>query len=119
MLEIPQGTAAMYNGNHGVVVLRRRRTGGPLERPRVPRIIPGRLSSQIRPNQIARKEEDSGRLKHDTDGNYQIPDIPTASRLVGIDPPGHPQQSRDMHEIESKVETDKEKPEVQLSKRFA
>src|SRR6266576_5731473 len=81
MLEIPQGTAATYDRNHSVVVHRRRRTCGPLERPGVQRIIPGRLSSQIRPDQIARKEEDSGRLKHDADGYYQIPDIPTAARL--------------------------------------
>src|SRR6266700_8413735 len=115
MLEIPQGAAATYNRNHGVVVHRRRRTCGPLERPGVPRIIPGRLSSQVRPNQIAGKDEDPGRLKDDADGYEQIPGVPTSAGLVRIDPPGHPQQSRDMHEIKGKVETNEEKPKVQTS----
>src|SRR6266571_5053679 len=118
MLEIPQGTAATYDRNHGVVVHRWGRTRGPLQRPRIPRIIPRPFTSQIRPNQVAGKDEDSGRLKDDADGYEQIPGVPTAAGLVRIDPPGHAQHSRDMHEIERQVETDEEKPKVQSCERL-
>src|SRR5216684_1398307 len=118
MLEIPQGTAATHDRNDSVVVHRRRRACGPLECPRIPRIIPRRLASQVRPNQIAGKDEDSGCLKDDADGYEQIPGIPTAAGLIRIDPPGHAQQPRDMHEIKRQVETDEEKPKVQSRERL-
>src|SRR5258706_4067567 len=118
MLEIPQGTAATHDRNHSVVVHRRRRTCGPLKRPRVPRIIPRRLASQVRPNQVDGKDEDSGCLKDDAYRYDQIPDVPTATGLIGIDPSRHSEHSRDMHEIECKVETDEEKPKVQPCERL-
>ncbi len=40
---------------------------------------------------------------------------PNRGRVRRYKPPGHPQQSGNMHEIERKVETDKEKPKVHYS----
>src|SRR6266481_4419103 len=50
MLEIPQGTAATYDRNHSVVEHRRRRACGPLERPRVPRVMPSSPGTCMKSN---------------------------------------------------------------------
>src|SRR6478735_4019526 len=42
VFEVPKRTTALHHGDLGKIVLRRRRRRGPLERPRVPRIISGR-----------------------------------------------------------------------------
>ena len=48
----------------------------------------------------------------------QVPDVPSESGFVGINPPRHSQQTWDMHEIEREVKADKEKPEVRFAERF-
>ena len=63
-------------------------------------------------HQIHHEAQYGRRLEDDADGHDQIPGVPTAARLVGIDPSRHPQNSRNVHEVESEVEADEEKPEV-------
>ena len=105
-------------GITGVVVHGRRRTCGPLQRPRVPRIVPGGLTSQVRPHQIGGENQDPSSLKGDADGDDQIPDVPAAARLIRIDPARHSQNARNVHEVERQMKANKKQPEVQLAERF-
>src|SRR5205814_10333199 len=104
--ENPQEPAAPDGQSNGEVVRLRRRTGGPYQRPRIPRIIPRRLAAEVRPNQIASENQYSRGLKEDTQRDDQIPDVPTPARLIGVDPAGHAQKPGDMHEIERQMEAD-------------
>ena len=51
-----------------------------------------RKYDQIR---LTDEDQDSRGLKDDADRDDQIPDVPTAARLIGIDPARHAQQSRE------------------------
>src|SRR5215510_13782213 len=51
VLEVPERSAASHDRNRCEVVGRRRRTGGPFQRPRVPGIVAGRLSPEVRPQE--------------------------------------------------------------------
>src|SRR4051794_9947729 len=99
MLEVPQRPPAADAWDQGEVVFRRRRAGGPLERPRVPRIISGRLAAEVRPKQISGEHQHSRGLKDNTDRYEKVPDIPAAARLIGVDAARHAQQPRYVHEI--------------------
>src|SRR4051794_40848572 len=119
MLEVPQRTAAVNGWDHGVVVLRRRRTGGPLEGPCVPRVISRRLAAEVRPNQIDGEEQHPGGLKDNAYGYDEIPNVPTAARLIGVDAARHAEKPGYVHEIEREMKTDEKQPEVQFGKCFA
>src|SRR5579863_6859692 len=99
MLQVPQRPPASDLRKPGEVVRRRWRTGGPFERPRIPGIVPGDGAAEVRPQQVAGKNQDAGGLKEYTDGHDEIPDVPTAAWLVGIDPARHPQNAGDVHEV--------------------
>jgi hypothetical protein len=114
MLQVPQRPAAPDLGDLREVVRRRRRSGGPFERPRIPGIAPGHLAAEVRPQQVADKNQHARRLKEHADGHDEIPDVPAAPRLVGIDSARHPENAGNVHEIERQMESDEEKPEVQL-----
>ena len=112
MLDVPERAPTFDYGNFGKVVFQRRRTRGPLERPRIPRIITSGLTLEIRPKQIPDKHECAGDLKENTDCTDQVPHVPSEAGFVRVNPARHAQQSRNVHEIKSKVETNQEKPEM-------
>jgi hypothetical protein len=118
VLDVPERAPAFDDGNSGEVVFHRRRTRGPFERPRVPRIVSCGLASEIRPKQISDEHGCACDLKKHADCTDQVPDIPSEAGFVGINPPRHSQQTWNMHEIEGQVEADKEKPEVAFAERF-
>src|SRR5215472_7548874 len=72
MLQIPQRTTTSDLGDSRKVIRRRRRSGGPFERPRVPRIAPGGRTPQVRPQQIGYEDQHPGRLKEDTYSYDQV-----------------------------------------------
>src|SRR5215470_14400446 len=49
MFQVPKRAAALYLRDGGEVVFRRRRRGGPLERPGIPRIASCALTPKVRP----------------------------------------------------------------------
>src|SRR5580704_15571760 len=104
MLQVPQRAAALDLRGDREVVRRRRRIGGPFERPRIPGIAPGERTTEVRPQQVADKNQDAGGLKEHTDCHDEIPNVPAAPRLIGIDPARHPQNAGNVHEIERQME---------------
>src|SRR6478609_7544046 len=115
MLQIPQRTAASDLGDGCEVVRRWWRSSGPFERPCVPRIAPGDQTPPIRPQQVANEHQHPSRLKEHTYGYNQVPYVPAPARLIGINSPRHPQNSRNMHEIEGEVESEEEEPQVEFA----
>ena len=59
------------------------------------------------------------RLKDDADRHNEIPDIPAAAGLIGVDSSRHAQQPGDVHEIECQVKADQEQPEVPACPRVS
>src|SRR5262249_54969913 len=59
------------------------------------------------------------RLEDHSNGHDHVPGFPAPSWLVGINSPRHPQKSRNVHEIESEMETDHEEPEMPLAQGLA
>ena len=55
-------------------------------------------------------------LKQYADRDNQIPDVPAAPRLVGVDSARHPENAGNVHEVERQMESDEEKPEMQLDR---
>src|ERR1700735_5373252 len=118
MLQIPERPATFNHGNRGKIVIRRWRRCGPFERPGVPRIISGWRALEHRPQKISDEYEYRGGLKEHTDGDDQIPRIPSPSRLVGVNSARHSQYARDMHEIKCQVKTNQEQPEMPFRERL-
>src|SRR5271163_2951670 len=118
VLDVPERAPALDDGNPGKVVLHWRRTCGPLERPRVPRIVSSSLAFEIRPKQVSYEHNCPGHLEENADCTDQVPDVPSEAGLVSVNSSRHSQQTRDMHEIEGQMEPDKEKPEVPFAERF-
>src|SRR5437588_1087909 len=119
MLKVPQRAATLNDWARGKVVGRRWRIRGPFKGPGVPRIASGGFTAEIRPDQVSQEDQNPDSLEENSDGHDEVPRLPTTARLIGVDSSRHAQQSRDMHEVEGKVEADYEKPEMQLTERLA
>src|SRR5438270_8507342 len=119
MLKAPARTPTLNHRDGGEVIGGRRRIRGPLKGPGVPRIASGGLTAEIGPDQVSQEDQNSDSLEENSDGHDEVPRVPTTARLIGVDPSRHAQQSRDMHEVEGKMEADYEKPEMQLTERLA
>src|SRR4051812_43695963 len=85
MLEIPKWTTAFDCWDHGEVICRWRRGYGPLERPGVPRIAAHSFALEVRPHEIHHENHGAQCLKENADGHDEVPDIPTAAGLIGVD----------------------------------
>ena len=101
MLDVPEGTTAVDNRNHGEIVFGRRGGGGPFEGPGVPRIVSSGYAFKHGIEEIADKNQNSHSLEENADGHDEIPDFPAAAGFVGVDAPWHAEKARNMHEIES------------------
>src|SRR5258707_14064849 len=119
MFQVPQRATALYDRDCFEVVFRRRRVSGPFERPRIPGIASSVFPPEVRPKEIADEGKDACSLEEDAEGDNQIPDVPSTSRLVGVDAARHPEHAGNMHEIERQMKTDEEKQEVKFGERFA
>src|SRR5258708_7402386 len=119
MLEIPKRSTALYGGNDGEVICRRRRRRRPLERPGVPWVAARSSSLDVRPQQIDDKNPDSERLEEHANRHNKIPHIPTTAGLIGVDSSRHAQESGDVHEVKRQVESNQEEPEMKLTQSFA
>src|SRR5580698_1444669 len=115
MLQVPQRASALYLRRDREVVRGRRRIGRPFERPCIPGIAPGDFTAEVRPQQVADKNQDARGLKEHTDRHNEIPTVPAAPRLVGVDPARHPENAGNVHKIERQMESDSEEPEMQLA----
>src|SRR5665213_2140309 len=118
MLQVPEGTPALHGWNDRKVIDRRWRGRGPFERPCVPGIGSGEPSFAIRPQKIKNEAANGYDLKDDAAAHNQVPDPPAAVRLIGVDPPRHPEKARYVHEIERKMEPDHKKPKMPLAQRL-
>src|ERR1700688_4274746 len=119
ILKIPERAPALNRWHEGGGICRRRRIRGPFESPCIPGIASGGFATVVRPEQVSQEDQDSGSLEEISDGYNEVPCVPTAARLIGIDSSRHAEQSGDMNEVEGKVEADYEKPEMDFAERFA
>src|SRR5690349_21044567 len=85
MFEVPKRPAASDRGNQCEIIGGRRRSSGPLERPGIPRVAPCTLALEVRPQQVANEGQNTNGLKDHSYGRQEIPQVPTAPGLVGID----------------------------------
>src|SRR6266851_5940689 len=100
MLKVPERTAALDGWDGVEVVCRRRRIRGPFESPRIPRIVSSGFATVVGPEQVSQEDQNRGSLEENSDGDNEVPRVPTAHRFVGVNPSRHAQQSWDVHEIE-------------------
>src|SRR5580704_11078682 len=100
MLQVPQGAAARDGRNGRKVIRRGRRTGGPFQCPRVPRVVTGPVSLEIGNYEVCYKHENRDRLNERADADKQVQSVPAAARLVGVDTAQHTQQTGNVHEVE-------------------
>src|SRR5665213_3072710 len=119
MLDVPEWTAAMDDRCRSEVIGRRWRSGGPLQRPRIPGIIARHLSLVIGVDQVVDEDHGGDGLNDRPNTDDQVPNLPSAARLVGIDAARHTQQTRDVHEVERHVKADDHQPEVPLTQALA
>src|SRR5215469_2191763 len=112
MFQVPQGTTAPDYRNFRVVVLRRRRSSGPFERPSIPGITTGNVALKIRAHHIDYPHQHAQYLEDHAAGNDEVPKLPAPAGLIGINASRHAQQARNVHEVESQVKTDQEKPKM-------
>src|SRR2546422_7900400 len=119
MLEIPEWATALDGWNDGEVIRRRRRRCRPLKGPGVPRVAARSLALEVCPHEIRHENHDTQRLKENADGYDEIPHVPSAAGLIGIDSSRHAQQAGNVHEIKRQVESDQEEPEMQLTQSLA
>src|ERR1700676_727001 len=119
MLKVPEWAAALHRRYEGEVVCRWWRVRRPFESPGIPWIVARKFAAEIRPNQVPQEDQDARSLEENSDRHNQVPCVPTAPRFVGVNPTRHAENSRNMHEVESQVEADYEKPEMQFAKRLA
>src|SRR5215468_9659087 len=89
MLQIPQRPAAGDCRDGRKVVCRRWGAYGPFESPCVPGIIPCNVSLPIRNKEVRYKHQDGDALNECADRDGQVQRVPTAARLVGVDPARH------------------------------
>src|ERR1700683_2896314 len=108
MLQVPQGASARNRRNGRKVIRSRRRTDGPFQCPRVPRIVTGSGSLEIRNYEVCQKHDNRKCLNERADGYDEVQSIPTAPWLVGVDPTGHPEHSRNVHYVERQVKANQE-----------
>src|ERR1700734_1067833 len=106
MLKIPERASALHRWNDGKVVCGRRRIGGPFESPGIPGIASGGFATVIRPEQVSDEDQNPGSLEENSDGHNEVPSVPTAAGLIGVDPSRHAQQSGDVHKVEGEVKPD-------------
>src|SRR5262249_25074710 len=117
VFQIPKWARATDYGNALEVVLRRRRSRGPLERPRIPGVISRLFALARRPENVPCQTGNAGDLKHGSNGSDQIQDLPAPPGVVCVDASRHAQQSRYVHCVEGQVESDEEQgdmPEAEL-----
>src|SRR6185437_13544991 len=119
MLDVPEWTAAMDDRCRSEVIGRRWRRSRPLQRPRIPRIVACNLSLVIRMDEVI--DEDHGRdsLNDGADTDDQVPDLPSAAGLVGIDTSRHAQQTGNVHEVKRHVKADDHQPEMPFTQTLA
>src|SRR5262249_11792346 len=87
VLEIPEGPTTMHRGDRLEVVSWRRRRRGPFQRPRIPRVIAGALPFPERRRQVVDEDRKAGDLNDRAQCGELVPDLPSVSRLVGVDAP--------------------------------
>ena len=73
MLDVPEGTSAVYGGDDGEVIGGRRRWGGPLEGPGVPGIGAGDGAFEVRPDHVVDEEQRADGLEDGAAGNDHVP----------------------------------------------
>src|SRR6185295_16551886 len=108
MFQIPKRTTTANCWHRREVVIRRRRARGPLERPRVPRIIPSQFPLPDGADNIDGEDKNGGRLKERSHCSDEIKRIPATPGVVSEDSSRHAEEPREVQRIERQMETDDE-----------
>ena len=69
-------------------------------------------------SRLKTKQPIAENLKDDAAAYDQVPHSPAPVELIGVNPARHPENARDMHEIEREMEADQEKPKMPLAQRL-
>src|ERR1700688_3135958 len=115
MLQVPERTAALDCRDGSEVIRRRRGKSAPFDGPGVTRIAARSFSLEVGPQKIGDENYRAQSLEEHTNRHDEIPDIPAAPGLIGVDSTRHAQHAGNVHEIERQVEPDEEQPEVELT----
>src|SRR5580692_7066155 len=119
MLQVPQGAAARNRRNGGKVISWRRRTDGPFQCPCIPGIVTGPGSLDIRNYEVCQEHENCECLNKRTDSDDEVQGVPTATGLICVDPPWHPENAGNVHHVERHVKANQEQPKMQFAEAFA
>src|ERR1700733_12152685 len=112
MFEVPQRARAIDDRLGVKVVCVWRGSGHPLEGPGIPRVGAGNFSFEQGDDEVHHENNDSDRLNKCADRHDQIQGSPATIDFVRINLARHAENSRDVHRVESYVETDYEEPEM-------
>src|SRR4030095_7050208 len=112
MFQVPKRTTTANCWHRREVVIRGRRTRGPFERPRVPRIIASQFTLLYGADNVDGEHQNGGRLTERSHRSDEIERVPATPSVVSEDASRHPEQAREVLCIERQMEPDDEQPEV-------
>ena len=118
MLDVPERTPAVYDGNAGRNCIRGAAKRWTTRVSRHPKDRFRRSALEHGIEKIGDKNQNGNRLEENADGDDEVPDFPAAAGLVGVDAARHAEKPGDVHEIEGEVEADEEEPEMQFAEGF-
>src|SRR4029077_18242588 len=93
------------------VFMRRRRSGCPFQRPRVPGIVARCFPAEERLREIPNHDQRSGAHEKHADGRNHVHPTPPRYIRISKDATRHPIKAKDMLDDEGHVETDDPEPE--------
>ena len=112
---LPEGMARSHDGNHGEVVGRWRRRDRPFERRRVPGIVARDHAALAADQDVHEQKQDADGEQERADRGDHVERVPADALRIGVDAPGHAEQTGDVHREEAEVEADEHQPEVPLA----
>src|SRR5262249_55215906 len=104
--DVPQWPATMDRWQREKILMRRRRSCCPFERPRVPGIVARYFSAEERLREVPNHDERSGAHEKHADGRNHVHPTPARYIRVSKDTTRHAIKTKHMLDDEGHVETD-------------
>src|ERR1051325_5154216 len=101
MFQVPKRTTTAHGWHRREVVIRGRRSRGPFERPRVPRIIAGQFTFPGGADNVDGEHKNGGRLKERSHCSDEIKRVPATSGVVSEDASRHAEAAGEVQRIEA------------------
>src|SRR5205814_6917848 len=114
---VPQGLAPIDSWQFEKIVVRRRRWHCPLQAARRPRIRTCELSCGLALKEIDNEDEKPCGHENHAEAGQQVQTVPVHFRLIGVNAARHATQTKEMHGEKCQIESDEEKPEMQLAEQ--